>query len=400
MVKRIRKFEYVELWKLAQDCSYHQRVVAGAKKRISLINPIYLAFQSSGQFWVVMRVEKLPELVSKMLPPADSPWRQDFFSDLKPGAMTSDRKPFAKQVLQDAMLPGLHMRSSLDQARSSLVDDVKYLADHNLVDYSLLMVGSVVRFDNHDNNSRMYFLDHSIQSLFQAVAKFPQCGISCGKREQDLVDVTVKLTPRVAAHLEWGGQHYRCCCVELGLGESALVKSPCALVSGTAPCGTLLGHGFHAYWRSSVGGRCLVRLGGVSLPDRQHLDSLDPLIFVDNVGPAAQYCQACAITCVSLLDYLLPLTTTKSLENYALLPVYRELKWSNYEARIRHLLFCLADAVPQVETMERKNKMLRHFVEEPSSISQQAAKMCSDVFPALRKDVDAKILQRLVALKL
>jgi len=390
-----------------QDCSYHQHVVKkdsdAGSFTVSLINPTYLAFESSHQFWMVMKVEAMPEAISKLLPQTGPPCRRDFGKDLKPGRMKSDRTAFARQVMQQAMLTGLHWRNSVSQAYDGLIQDSKFFSHHNLVDYSLLMTGSVISYNPHDKNSHTFFRGHGKDSLLQAVAKLPQCGMECSSRERDLVDVTAKLTQHDAAHVQWGGQSYKCCCIELGLGESVLVKSPCALVSGTAGCGTLLGRRFHSYWRSSVGGRCLVRHGGVALEDRKWLDSLNPMMLAGNSNDVSWppwHLEVCAVVCVALLDYLLPLSIGKSIENVATLPLYGSLKWSDYGPKVRHLFHCLADSVPRVANTDKSNNMLRHFLSEPHFDAERTANQCKDVFPKPEKSMDANVLESLVGWQL
>merc|ERR1719410_2782725 len=87
--------------------------------------------------------------------------------------------------------------------------------------------------------------------------------MACSERPRKLVDVTGQLQKESDSHNKWAGKSYRCCCIELKPGDSALVNSPCALVQlaeggGRADCGGLLGSRFHSYHRPSVGGKCLI----------------------------------------------------------------------------------------------------------------------------------------------
>jgi len=356
----------------------------------------------------------------------------------------SDRKDLLRSVMMQRMLTGLETSHALEDVMTRLETDVDYLASKKLMDYSLLVYGSVIELKHDDAGSRDFFsprvatgkeggvnleghlgkptsyidpmAKHTLQS---AVALAPQCGMACSSRPRQLVDVTRQLHAGGDVHLTWSGKDYRCCCLKLKPGDSALVKSPCALVrlsaDGKTDCGGLLGSGFHAYERSKVGGRCLVEwdqwpetLGHVFISGHTlyHQKKLLDQTSLQQTRLASRV-EACAVVCVSVVDYLLHSSTWKQVENIALIPVYRERKWSDYDTRTVRLLRCLIGGQPPTEPLpedQERAGLLRLFVLDqpngPLSHNKLTWKECKNEFPEVSPSDDLKVVEGLVRIKL
>merc|ERR1719362_38035 len=153
----IREEEYKTLWGLVSDCSYSKRLTELDPGKLSLLNPVIVAFLDAGQYWIVLRSEYTPRSIDDKLPPKGVKWRRDFHNDIKPGNMVSDRKEVAKMLMYQRMLTGLQLTPALDDIMARLEIDVDYLASKKLMDYSLLVYGSIIEFDHSDEDSRQFF---------------------------------------------------------------------------------------------------------------------------------------------------------------------------------------------------------------------------------------------------
>jgi len=465
IIKMIREEEYTTLWGMVNDCSYSKRLTEVGEGKSSLLNPIILAFIDANQYWVVMRSEYVPKVIADQLPPKGSKWRRDFHNDIKPGNMVSDRKEFARMVMNERLLTGLQMTPALDDILTRLETDVDYLANKKLMDYSLLVFGSFVELDHDDAGSRDFFspsvgvmpgafntvqkvaagkvdadgfplgtlsmggLQHSSltkpspkQRLQKAVTLASQCGMECSERPRKLVDVTGRLNKDEGGdyHYRWSGKSYRCCCIELKPGDSALVRSPCALVQlagGSGKCGSLLGSRFHSYYRPSVGGKCLIEwdqwqeIAGLSFLSgrsiHQHAGwALPQEVLTLQQMKIASRVESCAIVCVTVADYLLQSTTMKQVENIVLIPVYSGRKWSDYDTRTVRLLRCLIGGQPPAEPQDEDKKrpgLLKLFLQEthdPLQPNEMLWKYCKEDFPEVRVLDDMKVVEELVQMQL
>jgi len=459
IIKMIREEEYKTLWGMVNDCSYSTRLTEEGYGKSSLLNPIVLAFMDAGQYWIIMQRERTPPIVADKLPPKEAHWRRDFHNDIKPGNMVSDRKDVAKMVMNERMLTGLQMVPALDVVMARLEIDVDYLASKDLMDYSLLVYGSFIELDHNDKGSRDFFsptagpdrdtmttasakklLESLRQSslglnggsltspspkqwLQKAVTLTPQCGMACSERPRKLVDVTRQLKREGESHYRVSAKLYRCCCIEMKPGDSALIRSPCALVqlaedSGKMKCGDLLGSRFHSYHRPLVGGRCLIEwdqwpetaglkfLSGHTAYDAkdsstksQEAATLQQMKITDHV-------ESCAIVCVSVADYLLQSTFGKQMENIVLIPVYRGRKWSAYDTKTVHLLRCLLGGQPPTEQLleDKKRPGLVSLFRpstfpgppRPTEMNEMTWNDCKDVFPEVQVLDDMKLVERLV----
>jgi len=443
IIKMIREEEYRTLWGMVSDCSYSRRLTDDGQGKSSLLNPIILAFMNSGQYWIIIRSEYVPAAIAETLPPEGSKWRHDFHSDIKPGNMVSDRKEWARIVMNERMLTGLQMIPALDAVLARLEIDVDYLAGHKLMDYSLFVFGSFIKLDHNDAGSRDFFFpgisaspgstnlgavsktggltDPSPkQQLQQAAKAAPQCGMACSDRPRNLVDVTKQLFQQDRYlgnyYFSLSGKIYRCCCIQLKPGDSAVVRSPCALVqlpdgAGKGDCGGLLGSRFHSYHRASVGGKCLIdwdqwpETAGLKFIAGRNLAasrSSDPA-----ANEIASRVESCAVVCVSVADYLLQSTIGKEVENVALIPVYGERKWSFYDMRTIRMFRCLIGGQPPSEPPSEDKKRpglvtlflpaSRHGPPQPNEMTW---KDCKEDFPEIRALDDMHVVEKLVQTKL
>mmetsp|Transcript_32122 Transcript_32122/g.63293 ORF Transcript_32122/g.63293 Transcript_32122/m.63293 type:complete len:327 (-) Transcript_32122:345-1325(-) len=323
-----------------------------------------------------------------------------------------------------------------------LETDVDYLASKKLMDYSLLVYGSIIELDHDDPASQAFFAPSlpamprdspysngaipAMQKLAlqQAVRLAPQCGMTCSARPRMLVDITKKLQQTGESHYYWSGKSYRCCCVELKPGDSALVHSPCALVQlsaeGKTDCGHLFGSRFHAYKRSSVGGRCLIEWD--QWPDIASLDLtfLSGRTVFEHSGSLNSHEQltlqqrmtlsrveSCAVMCISVADYLLQDSTWKTMENIAMIPIYGGLKWSDYDVRTVRLLRCLVGGQPPTHPQSEDKKrpgLLKLFLPQkkphPLLPNELTWNDCTNEFPEVRVLDDMEVVKQLVQRKL
>lgn len=397
IAKRIRLFELDAFWEAVKDGVYGEHVSNGS----SLMNPVFLGYQSGGDSWIVMAAESLPAGITALLPGHGT---RTFFLDVKPSPMTSDREDASEKFLIERVLHGMHadgLEHWTDAIKKKAYADFKFLDGKGLVDYSLLVHGAFFTMPDEEEASvgpppaQTYFGRHrsrvmgwtsrsspnasapitwydELKSLVQGK---PGCAAGCLERADEaparrpLADVTQLLGKqnRVKHTSNASGSQmieFKCCCmVPRYHGDMHTVLSPCALVSTSAPsqsffankdsCRNLMpetANAWKGYWNvPEMQGRCLVGLGVFNTSNFP----AKPGVYLapEAVGimkPETSIRPRCLVICVSILDYLLPLTFANWMENVALMPIYGAAKWSWYQQKMETLLDCLAFApLPQ-----------------------------------------------------
>mmetsp|Transcript_104787 Transcript_104787/g.223965 ORF Transcript_104787/g.223965 Transcript_104787/m.223965 type:complete len:733 (-) Transcript_104787:99-2297(-) len=367
MAKRIRPEERQALWEISRSGSYSRMLQFDPSVKPTL-NPIFLCFLSdlNRNPWIISLTETLPADIEEHLP-ADA---RRFFEDIKPPPLTSDFDKLAQITLGTHRTLGLQFAAfdSWNLTLRKLNSDAESLEAHGLTDYSVLMQGAT--FPKNDT---------AISAIQQAIVAAPGCSVGCSTPPPpQFADVTHLLKDsKLMVHGKFGTSFYgkasfKCCCQDLNPGDSLAVGSPCVLVNirktpismfkRSYGCGNHMRNGRWHHFRSlkhSVNGsgslaiteqRCIVGLN-IWPPT---FDESAPL--PDMIGPEAAFGIApqgsppavCAVTCMSLLDYLLPLNFANRVENVALLFYYGQYKWSNYRNKMFDALRCLGEAqLPQ-----------------------------------------------------
>jgi len=427
VIKMVRKEEYDVLWGLAKDCTYHRRLSEDGMGSLldgmgSLLNQILLALTDSGQHWIIMRAEKLPSVIEQLLP--EGSWRRDFHLDIKPGNMVSDREALALAVMQERMLMGGYLAPGMDTVLANLEKDLVYIDSKGLIDYSLLLYGSVLRRTDDDDSYTFFSSSKRLGSetkmhkmrkrwLEEMVEMTPNCGMQCSTRPANLIDVSGLLDASITKHLDWHGVSYQCCCFSLRPGDSALMQSPCVLVqveSGAANSGCgRFGKRFHSYHRPSVGGRCLVEMRGRGGWAPWHdFHFLDPAVLARDRGnylvPGEVRVQSCTLMCAAIIDYLMEKSFVKHVEEIGLAPWYGEKKWTDYGEKTLHLLKCVVGGEPPLDAEDSQGSLLETLLaKSPPWHNPQVALSwndCMDVFPTFTAEEDAAVVKNLVVLVL
>merc|ERR1740123_1939223 len=81
-------------------------------------------------------------------------------------------------------------------------------------------------------------------------------------------------------------------------------------------------------------------------------------------SPPRAALRSCALVCMSILDYLLPLDAWNRVENILLLPRYGALKWTDYQLKMGSMVKCLMD-VPLVSSHDKLG-LVPPFLHPPS----------------------------------
>eukprot|EP00929_Paragymnodinium_shiwhaense_P084172 TRINITY_DN44998_c0_g1_i1.p1 TRINITY_DN44998_c0_g1~~TRINITY_DN44998_c0_g1_i1.p1 ORF type:complete len:896 (-),score=141.96 TRINITY_DN44998_c0_g1_i1:129-2816(-) len=344
--KRIRPFERDSLWQFVKDGEYRRRILS----KESVLNAIFVSFMNSGAPWIVMQAEALPASVKSKIQSGER--IMNFFEDIKPPPLTSDRKKFTSMLLKVRAemdftfedIPGWEKVSDL------VLSDSKFLEDKNFVDYSLLVHGSF--FYKPAGVSEDWE-----QSVAADVESKTGCAFGCSKKPpRRVVDVTKLILPfGKQGMVPIKSANYICCCRRFKQGDSLNILSPCAMVKTKLKydifkqpqeCGELLGDNWHSYVSEDMvtNNRCLLAAGtwNATPPSEESESNMPQFLGPEAAfGLTAEAPQPCGVVCVSSLDYLLPLNAWNSVENVLLLPVYGSFKWSDYKGKITDMLDCL-----------------------------------------------------------
>lgn len=439
MAKMIRDFEYDSLWEASNNCAYFKQLATGR----SLLNKIPLAMRRNSDHWIVMATERVPKSIQDMLPVENLVWRNDFFMDLKPAPLVSQRVQFGELISKEHLLSGLQLEKfdSFDLIVAQLKSDTSFLDKLNLVDYSLLVYGTFFHFIATDRASATFFNSGLLDRLAQHVQDHHahKCSFGCKSRSKRLIDVTSKVD-KVSGTVVAPFEAYKCCCLNLRAGDSAFLGSPCVLIKfrnasrlsifyRAEGCGSLVGNRWHMFndkRHSALGGRCLVASGvfakSLAVPSGgdvdkanlehpfylapEHLPGLgfDSELAAESVYPhcTANSICSCGLMCLGLTDYLLPLDTARNLEAMALSVISGVNKWNNYHNKVRALLDCIGRATVWPVGFKAGEAGHVFFYDKlPSETWSDLDTQCLEdgILPASKPEWEAEVVDALVRSK-
>lgn len=422
IAKRVRDYELHALWKASRNGDYARRIENGT----SALNPIYVAFSSLSDSWIVMRAERLAPAVQNLIGDGLVP----FSFDVKPPPLTSDLGIASETFIVMHALSGYRFSEAYRPSMfNSLLVDSEFLDANGLVDYSFLLNGAFFngKVAVEGAAATKDGLDLEWFNALQAAATSkPGCDFSCAAPSsssalpnlpRQLVDVT-QLVEVYNDSITVGSGVYKCCCLALQPGDIAMLRSPCALVNRNADprysimrreaCGNLVGDGsWHSYSRAAslpvTNGRCILGVGVWPRSVSTSPEAPTPIM----VGPEAAFGAKgfreeyhirapCGFMCVSVLDYLLPMNLWNELENVALIPWYGERKWTMYRKRLHDAFRCLLWTSPP------KSKALTYGSEEHKLLivqsvnladcMQLSSKQFNDEWPSLDRAIVEGVL--------